>query len=78
MTSAQCLLQIFPRSFLSVGPNGSGKSSLLAGLRVVMGEVIASDKERFLHRGASSRVLVGYITVVLDNSDGRLSGVRQI
>lgn len=42
----------------------------------MMGDASAIDKERFLYRGAGNKALVGYVSAVLDNSDGRLTGVR--
>lgn len=67
----------FILSCVSVGPNGSGKSSLLAGMRFVMGESTATDRERYLHHGASSKVYYGYVSAIFDNSDGRIPGVRE-
>lgn len=58
-----------------VGPNGSGKSSLLSAIRFALGVEATSDRQLWLHHGSSSKVLVGYVTLVLDNSDGRLTGV---
>lgn len=60
----------------AVGPNGSGKSSLLAGMKFVMGDS-SVERTYCLHQGASAKVMVGFVSAVFENSNPRLTGVRQ-
>lgn len=66
-----------PRLNVIVGSNGSGKSSLLSAIQFAMGVEAPSDRLLCLHHGASSKVLVGYVILVLDNSDGRMTGLEK-
>eukprot|EP00762_Andalucia_godoyi_P007861 ANDGO_01235.mRNA.1 Structural maintenance of chromosomes protein 3 len=64
------------QSNLVVGLNGSGKSNLFAALEFVLSDRYSSlsteERRGLLHDGAGRSTLSASVTIVLDNTDGRI------